>query len=117
MAPVDAKARWDPDFSRRRLLQADLQRRLPGHAVNMGGATSVDVTRAGIDKAYGMRRLCAESAIAPDAMLFIGDALFPSGNDYPVKAMGIDTVAVRGPDETRTVIASLLAPDSAEQRR
>ncbi len=33
-------------------------------------------------------------------MMFIGDAIFPGGNDYPAKELGLDTVRVRDPEET-----------------
>lgn len=50
-APLAAKAAWDPDFAKRKRLQAALGLALPGFAVRIGGSTSVDITRAGIDKA------------------------------------------------------------------
>ena len=108
-APLDAKERWDPDHAKRKLIQADLRLRLPGLAINIGGTTSIDVTRAGVDKAYGLKRLSEESGIPLDAMLFVGDAIFPGGNDYPAKALGLDTVRVRDPDETLSVIATVVA--------
>src|SRR3546814_3378960 len=61
----------------------------------MGGATSIDVTREGVDKAYGLKKLCDASGISLDAMMFVGDAIFPGGNDYPAKLLGLDTVRVR----------------------
>ena len=53
-APIDAKHSWDPDFAKRKVIQADLQKRLPGLSINVGGATSIDITREGVDKAYGL---------------------------------------------------------------
>lgn len=108
-APIHAKEGWDPDFAKRRIIQADLRARLPGLSINMGGATSIDITREGVDKAYGLRRLRDESGIALDAMMFIGDAIFPGGNDYPAKELGLDTVRVRDPEETLAVIAAIVA--------
>jgi len=108
-APIDAKAQWDPDFAKRKIIQADLQKRLPGFSINMGGATSIDITRAGVDKAYGLKKLRDESGIALDRMIFIGDAIFPGGNDYPAKQLGLDTVRVRDPLDTLSVIAAIVA--------
>src|SRR3546814_6001011 len=82
-APLDAKEQWDPDFAKRKAIQAELIQRLPGFSIKMGGTTSIDVTREGVDKAYGLERLSCESGIPLDAMLFVGDAIFPGGNDYP----------------------------------
>ena len=108
-APLDAKEHWDPDFAKRKVIQADLQKRLPGLSINMGGATSIDITREGVDKAYGLKKLRDESGIALDKMMFIGDAIFPGGNDYPAKQLGLDTVRVRDPEETLSVIATIVA--------
>ncbi|WP_296222664.1 HAD-IIB family hydrolase [uncultured Sphingomonas sp.] len=108
-APIHAKETWDPDFAKRKVIQADLKKRLPGLSINMGGATSIDITKEGVDKAYGLKRLRDESGIPLDAMMFIGDAIFPGGNDYPAKELGLDTVRVRDPQETLSVIAAIVA--------
>ena len=109
LAPLDAKTAWDPDRAKRKRLQAALRRRLPDLSVNIGGSTSIDITREGIDKAYGMRRLADHTGIPFAAMLFFGDAIYPGGNDDPVRQAGIDTIAVRDVAETRTGIRALIA--------
>ncbi len=109
LAPLSAKAQWDPDFAKRKKLQALLRRALPTLSVNIGGSTSIDITRSGVDKAYGMQRLSKWSGISFSAMLFFGDALFPGGNDYPVREARIDTISVRDVTETRTAITALTA--------
>lgn len=108
-APLEAKEQWDPDHAKRKVIQADLKQRLPGLAINMGGATSIDITREGVDKGYGLKKLRDESGIPLDAMLFVGDAIFPGGNDYPAKELGLDTVKVRDPGDTLAVIATIVA--------
>jgi len=108
-APVDEKEHWDPDFAKRKIIQADLRARLPGLSINMGGATSIDITREGVDKAYGLKKLRDESGIPLDAMMFVGDAIFPGGNDYPAKTLGLDTVLVRDWRDTLSVIAAVMA--------
>ena len=108
-APVKEKEHWDPKFEKRKVIQADLKQRLPGLSINMGGATSIDITQEGVDKAYGLKKLRDESGIPLDAMMFIGDAIFPGGNDYPAKQLGLDTVRVRDPEETISVITTIVA--------
>lgn len=108
-APIEAKEGWDPDFAKRKVIQADLKTRLPGLAINMGGTTSIDITREGVDKAYGLKKLRDASGIALDAMMFVGDAIFPGGNDYPAKELGLDTVRVCDPQDTLSVIATVVA--------
>ena len=109
LAPIHAKEGWDPDFAKRRIIQADLRQRLPGLSINMGGATSIDITREGVDKGYGLQKLRDASGLGLDSMLFIGDAIFPGGNDYPAKQLGLDTVRVRDPQETLSVIETIIA--------
>ena len=108
-APIEAKEHWDPKFEKRKVIQADLRQRLPGLAINMGGATSIDITREGVDKGYGLRKLAEHSGYAIADMLFIGDAIFPGGNDYPAKEAGCDVVKVRDPAETISVVTAIVA--------
>nr|POE72495.1 phosphomannomutase 2 [Quercus suber] len=109
LAPIAAKHSWDPDFAKRRVIQADLYQRLPNLSINMGGATSIDITQKGVDKGYGLKRLRDASGIPLDEMMFIGDAIFPGGNDHPAKEIGLKTVRVRDPDGTLAAIAAIVA--------
>lgn len=108
-APLDAKEKWDPDFAKRRKLQTVLQAALPDLQINIGGATSIDITRKGVDKAYGMRKLMAEIGLEKSDILFLGDAIFPGGNDNPVPEFGIDSIKVRDASDTATAIRAVVA--------
>ena len=109
LAPVDAKRAWDPDGSRKSALRAAVATALPDLEVRSGGSTSVDITRKGIDKAYGMRRLSEQTGIALGDMLFFGDRLDPEGNDRPVLEMGeVACVAVTGWEDTADRLDALL---------
>ncbi len=108
-APLEEKKKWDPDFSKRKQMQAALAPLLPEFSVHLGGTTSVDVTKPGIDKAYGIRKLRDTLGIAIEDMLFIGDALFPGGNDYPAKEAGAPCIQVRDPNESKRVIEAIIA--------
>ncbi|MBY0690536.1 HAD-IIB family hydrolase, partial [Microbacterium marinilacus] len=100
-APVDAKRAWDPTGERKSALRDAVAARVPDLEVRSGGSTSVDITRKGIDKAYGMRRLSEETGVPLGGMLFYGDRLDPDGNDYPVLAMGeVACVSVTGWQDT-----------------
>lgn len=107
-APISEKEIWDPDFAKRKIIQANLKGRLPGLSINMGGATSIDITREGVDKAYGLKRLRDESGIPLEAMMFVGDAIFPGGNDYPAFELGLDVVRVRDQEDTLRVIDAII---------
>ncbi|UAK23508.1 HAD-IIB family hydrolase [Sphingomonas nostoxanthinifaciens] len=108
-APLEAKDKWDPDHAKRRKLQSLLQGMLPDLSINMGGSTSIDITRKGVDKAYGLKKLAETVGIALDDIMFLGDAIFPGGNDYPAKQLGLDTVRVRDVAETKAVITGIVS--------
>ena len=108
-APLAEKKDWDPDFAKRKQIQSVLAVTLPDFSVTLGGSTSVDITKPGIDKAYGIRKLRDILGISIAGMLYVGDALFPGGNDYPARATGAVCIQVRDPNETKRVIETVLA--------
>jgi phosphomannomutase len=107
-APVDAKSAWDPSGSKKNALRDAVAARIPDLEVRSGGSTSVDITRRGIDKAYGMARLAEQTGIPLDDMLFVGDRLDEHGNDYPVLAMGVTCHAVTGWEDTADYLTALI---------
>ena len=108
-APLAEKKKWDPDFAKRKRIKSILEVMIPEYSIQLGGSTSIDITKPGIDKGYGIKKLHDILGIGIEAMLFIGDALFPGGNDYPAKAAGVDSIEVRDPNETKRVIEAIIA--------
>ena len=108
-APLNEKVKWDPDFNKRKKMKAILDTLIPEFSVRLGGSTSIDVTKPGIDKAYGIGKLRDVLGIAIEEMIFIGDALFPGGNDYPAEQAGVVSIRVKDPDETKRVIETIIA--------
>lgn len=107
-APLELKSSWDPDQKKREYILKFLKPRLPEFEVRLGGTSSIDITRRGITKAYGIRRLENYLNITPDEIIFVGDALYPSGNDYPARATGADCIQVANPKETEELIRGWL---------
>ena len=107
-APADEKYEWDPDNAKRLVLRERVLPELADLEVRIGGTTSIDVTLKGVDKAYGMRQLIEHAGITKEDILFIGDKLDEGGNDYPVKSVGIDTIAVTKWQDTALVIEALV---------
>lgn len=105
---VRLKEVWDPDSSKKNKLRTYVAERIPEFEVRVGGGTSVDITKPGIDKAYGMRKLMAMLEISKEDILFLGDRLQEGGNDYPVKAMGIDSLEVSRWEDTALVLEGIL---------
>lgn len=107
-APLDKKKDWDDDFSKRKKITKPLEKSLKGFSVGMGGTTSIDITKPGIDKAYGINKLKEILHIEIPEMLFIGDALFEGGNDYPARSTGVDCIQVRDPEETKSIVKTII---------
>ena len=108
-APLEQKRVWDPDYAKRKAIKSVLDQALPDVSVRLGGATSIDITKPGIDKAYGIRKLRDILGIGIPDMLFLGDALFPGGNDYPAKTAGAHSIQVRDPTETKRIVDAIIA--------
>lgn len=107
-APHEAKKDWDPDFAKRRIIKEALEKTIPEFSIQMGGETSIDITKPGIDKAYGIQKLHQILNMDIKDMLFIGDALFEGGNDFPARETGVDCIQVRDPDETKRVVETII---------
>lgn len=108
-APLEEKKNWDTDFTKRKKIVTPLQHALKAFSIGMGGTTSIDITKPGIDKAYGIFKLKDMLSISIPEMLFIGDALFEGGNDYPARKTGVKCIQVRDPEETKRIIETIIA--------
>lgn len=109
-APAEAKYKWAAENDEaKKVLRERVAERLPDLEVRLGGSTSVDVTRIGIDKAYGMKKLIEALDVSKEDILFLGDKLQEGGNDYPVKAMGITCIEVDRWEDTARILEGILA--------
>lgn len=107
-APLELKYQWRDTQDRRREIVAVMEKYLPEFEIKMPGVTSIDVTHKGIDKAYGIEQIKKFLNVAVPEIVFLGDALFPGGNDEPVKRTGVETIAVSGPHETKQILCEWL---------
>lgn len=107
-ASPEDKYKWDPDGKKKWKLRDYAAPFLPDVEVRVGGTTSVDVTRIGVDKGYGMKKLMDVLKVKTQDILFIGDKLQEGGNDYPVKALGIDCIEVEKCEDTALIIETLI---------
>lgn len=105
---IQRKYQWDPDMSKRNKLKELIAPELDDLEVRVGGVTSIDVTLIGVDKAYGMKKLIETLSISKEEIVFVGDMLQEGGNDYPVRAMGIDWVEVENYKATPYVVNGIL---------
>ncbi|HBD24515.1 MAG: hypothetical protein A2566_03825 [Candidatus Zambryskibacteria bacterium RIFOXYD1_FULL_40_13] len=99
-APVDVKRVWDPDQAKRQILVSLLRSKIPEFEMRMGGMTSIDVTRKGIDKAYAVKKIEEIMKVSENDIIFVGDALYKGGNDASVKKTDVDFIQEDGPGDT-----------------
>ncbi len=64
---------------------------------------------AGSDRADGVGKLRDVLGNPIREMLYLGDALFPGGNDASVRETGAQCIKVRDPDETKRVVETVIA--------
>ncbi len=107
-APLDQKEKWDPDSQIRLKMSKKLKKLLPDFEIRTAGATSIDITKKGIDKGYAITKIQAILNLKDQDILFIGDALHKGGNDYAVKQAGIESIKTQGPEQTLTIINEIL---------
>jgi phosphomannomutase len=107
-APLRFKRKWDPHQKKRLKIRRLLKKQLPEFQVSIGGTTSIDVTRKGVDKTLCVRKLRERLNVNLKGMLFVGDALYPGGNDHIMKSTGIKCVQVSGPEETKALIRRII---------
>lgn len=109
-APAPAKLAYDPDLTKRKLLVSYLKEKISDNDfdIKIAGGTSIDVTRKGISKGYGIKKLAEYYGEPLSSVLFIGDRLDEVGNDYPVAEIGVDCIWVDTPEDNKRVLHALL---------
>lgn len=105
---VKLKEEWDPDGSKKLAIRDIVAPKIPEFTVRAAGATSIDVTQPGVDKAYGMKKLMTATGFAMEEILFMGDKIIPGGNDYAVEEMGIECISVRNWHDTSYAIEGIV---------
>lgn len=108
-APLDLKTKWKEENSdtKSEMTQV-LQKHLPDMEVRAAGYTSIDVTRKGIDKEYGINQIKKHLNIVTEDILFVGDAFFAGGNDEAALKAGVMCFEVKGVEDTKKLISHLI---------
>ncbi len=108
LAPIEIKKEWDPNREKRKPLYESLVQKLPDFFVAMNATTSIDITKKGMTKAYGINQLSKILNIPVQDMIYVGDSLAPGGNDAVVLETGIPTIKTTDPTQTMEIIKSFL---------
>lgn len=108
LAPVSEKKKWNKISDKRSSYITFLRKDLKKFEIKKGGLTSIDITRKGIDKSYGVKKILKELNVQKKDTVFIGDAFYRGGNDAPTRKAGIDCIKVNGPKDTENLIKEAL---------
>lgn len=106
--PLEVKKSFDINFSKRKKIVKKIRKLLPNFDIWIAGETSIDITRKGVNKQYGIKKLMSYTGLKTKEIIFVGDSFFEEGNDYPVKKTGIECIEVKNIEETKKLIKSWL---------
>ena len=100
-APSEIKKNFDTEGEKRKTWVEFLRKYLSEekYDIRIGGTSSIDVTRKGLDKEWGIKEFVQHHGFDFNEILFIGDKLYPGGNDYPAAKI-VDCISVRNPEDT-----------------
>ena len=117
-APLKLKKAYDPDGNVRQTWKEFLKNNLDQNKydIKIGGTTSLDVTKKGLNKEWGIKEFCKKKDIQLNQVLFFGDKIYPGGNDFPATRI-VDCISVKNPEETLTKLKQItsLQPEPSEQ--
>ncbi len=106
-APLADKMKFDPtgELRLKILKTIPLVSKIVG--VKVGGTTNLDYNQFGKNKGFNILEWMKYFKWKTEDVLYIGDALFPGGNDDTVLG-ACDTLQVSGPDETLEAIKKII---------
>ena len=107
-AGTKEKYAWDPDCKKRQKIAKRAKELAPDFTFEIGGTTSINAAKPGMNKAFGMTHMMDELKVSRDEILYFGDMTQPGGNDYPVVEMGIETITVRNHEDTGFALKGIL---------
>lgn len=109
----EKKEAFDPDHKKRHRLLSDLKEdvaKLANEAkveIRSGGTTVLDIFQLGKNKGFNVGEYIKAMEWQKDECIYIGDALFPGGNDETVIGV-IPTKAIKDYHETYTYLSGIL---------
>ncbi len=99
-APLEIKKKYDSSAEKRKIWVDFLKQHLDEnkYELKIGGTTSIDITRKGLDKEWGIKAFAQYHNIPFSNILFFGDKIYPEGNDFPAAKI-VDCIAVKSPKD------------------
>lgn len=107
-APSEMKAGYDPSGEKRKIWVEFLKQQVDEskYELKIGGTTSIDITRKGLDKEWGISTFSDYHKIPFSSVVFFGDKIYPGGNDFPAAKI-VDCISVKSPKETLQQLRAL----------
>lgn len=110
-APLKDKKQFDPTGSLRKIVLDIVEKKLEDNSVveqrrfevRVAGTTCLDYFKKGSNKGHNIKALIRARDWKESECVYVGDALFPGGNDESVIGV-ISTVQVSSPDDTLSFI-------------
>lgn len=101
----EKKERYDADGRKRREWLDYLKTILneEKYEMTIAGTTSIDITRKGFDKGWGITQFAQQQGLPLSSILFLGDKTYPGGNDYPATKV-VDFITVKNPGDTLRIL-------------
>lgn len=104
-ADITLKKEFDPGGSKRREVLASHPPPV-GIEVRVGGTTCLDYFPYGLNKGFNVRKYASLRGWPMRECIYVGDALFPGGNDESVIGV-MPTFPVQDPEETYGFLTTL----------
>lgn len=105
-APLELKKQYDPTRERRLKILTDYPFQSETVEVKVAGTTCLDYYPKGHNKGTNIAEFIKQMGWDKDDCLYIGDALFPGGNDETVVGV-IPTKSVKDPADTLAFLKTL----------
>jgi len=107
-ADLKKKKEFDPKKKRRNCWKQYLETILPNYEIKVGGTTSIDITRKGGDKSFGLTMLGEHLNMNPrENFYYIGDKIYEGGNDDAAIKMNLHYLCVQNPEQTLKVLKQI----------
>ncbi len=107
-APVELKAVYDPERTKREALLSQIPFISDDLVVKIGGSTSLDYIHKDRHKGANVQKLIERKGWNADECVYFGDGLFPGGNDESVIGV-IKTIPVDDHEHTFALLVELYA--------
>gem|GEM_PF-1467797 len=107
-APPELRKNIDLDRKKRQLLAKYLKKRIPECDYKIAGGNTIDITLAGVDKYTGIQKISRLMHVNEQNMLFIGDSVYPGGNDFSPFEHGIRTKVVKDEQDTLVFLEKIM---------